>query len=94
MATNAKTGKLYLVGLGPGALDHLTPAAQAALQLADSVVGYRPYIDQVGSLVQGKDLVAMELGQELERAAKAVDLAFAGHCVALVSSGDIPKSLP
>ena len=88
MATNAKTGKLYLVGLGPGALDHLTPAAQAALQLADSVVGYRPYIDQVGSLVQGKDLVAMELGQELERAAKAVDLAFAGHCVALVSSGD------
>ena len=88
MNNRSKNGKLYLVGLGPGALDHLTPAARAALQQADSVVGYRPYIDQVRSLLQGKDLVAMELGQELERAAKAVDLAFTGHCVALVSSGD------
>ncbi len=81
-------GKLYLVGLGPGALDHLTPAAQAALQQADSVVGYRLYVEQVRPLLQGKQLVSMELGQELERAAKAVELAFAGHCVALVSSGD------
>ena len=87
MTTNNQ-GKLYLVGLGPGALDHLTPAAQAALQQADSVVGYRPYVEQVRPLLPGKDLLAMELGQELERAAKAVDLALGGHCVALVSSGD------
>ena len=79
---------LYLVGLGPGSLDHLTPAARAALQQADSVVGYGPYVEQVAPLVQGKDLITMELGQELQRAAKAVDLAVAGHCVALVSSGD------
>ena len=52
------------------------------------MVGYGPYVDQVAPLVQGKDLVTMELGQELQRAAKAVDLAVAGHCVALVSSGD------
>ena len=88
MTSSAKTGRLYAVGLGPGALDHLTPAARAALKQADSVVGYRAYIDQVRPLVEGKELVSMELGQELERAAKAVDLAFAGHCVALVSSGD------
>lgn len=81
-------GKLYLVGLGPGSLDHLTPAARAALQQADSVVGYGPYVEQVASLVQGKDLITMALGQELQRAAKSVDLAVAGHCVALVSSGD------
>ena len=76
------------MGIGPGSLEHLTPAAQAALQDADSVVGYRLYIEQVRSLLPGKDLVAMELGQELERATKAVELAFSGHCVALVSSGD------
>ena len=81
-------GKLYLVGLGPGSMDHLTPAARAALEQADSVVGYGPYVEQVAPLLQGKDLVTMELGQELERAAKAVDLALSGHCVALVSSGD------
>ena len=87
--TNSKgIGKLFLVGLGPGGLDHLTPAAQDALRQADTVVGYRPYVEQVSSLVEGKNLVAMELGQELERAAKAVDLAYAGHQVAVVSSGD------
>ena len=81
-------GKLYLVGLGPGSLDHLTPAARTALHQADVVVGYGPYVDQVAPLVQGKDLETMELGQEMQRAARAVDLAIAGHCVALVSSGD------
>lgn len=88
MSNRDGTGKLYLVGLGPGGLDHLTPAAEAALHQADSVVGYRPYVEQVRPLVKGKQLVAMELGQELERAAKAVDLALGGQCVALVSSGD------
>ena len=88
MSKGNGAAKLYLIGIGPGALEHITPAAQAALQEADSVVGYRPYIEQVRPLLPGKDLVAMELGQELERAAKAVDLAFSGRCVALVSSGD------
>ena len=77
----------HLVGLGPGSTNHLTPAARAALQQADALVGYGPYVDQVASLVQGKDLVTMELGQDLPRAVKAVDLAVSGHCVALVSSG-------
>ena len=88
MADDNGAGKLYLVGLGPGTLDHLTPAAQAALQRADSVVGYRLYVEQVRPLMQGKNLVSMELGQELQRAEKAVELALGGHCVALVSSGD------
>ena len=81
-------GKLYSVGLGPGSPDHLTPAVRAALEQADSVVGYGPYVEQVAPLLQGKNLVTMELGQELQRAAKAVELAVAGHAVALVSSRD------
>ena len=88
MNNQERTGKLYLVGLGPGGLDHLTPAARAALEQADSVVGYRPYVEQVRPLLDGKNLVAMDLGQELERAAKAVELAESGHTVAVVSSGD------
>ena len=88
MNSPENNGKLYLVGLGPGGAEHMTPAAVFALQESDSVVGYRPYVEQIQSLVKGKNLVAMDLGQELERAAKAVDLAYQGHCVSVVSSGD------
>jgi len=82
------SGLLYLVGLGPGSDKVLTPAARAALEDSDAVVGFRAYVDQVAGLLEGKELVAMELGQELERAERAVDLAYAGKRVAVVSSGD------
>ena len=81
-------GIIYLVGLGPGGPEHLSPQAADAIDGCDTVVGFRGYIDQAGTLLQGKDVVSMELGQELERAAKAFDLAQAGHAVAVVSSGD------
>ena len=88
-SSNNAGGRLYLVGLGPGRpVDLLAPGAAAALQEADVVVGFRGYMEQIDSLVVGKELVSMELGFELERAAKAVDLAYAGSTVAVVSSGD------
>jgi precorrin-3B C17-methyltransferase len=89
MGTSSGNGKLYLVGLGPGGRQHLTPAALSAIAECDVVVGYRPYVEQVRDLLDGKELVAMELTQEMERAARAVDLASAGRRVAVVSSGDI-----
>ncbi len=89
MGTSSGIGKLYLVGLGPGARQHLTPAALVAMAECDVVVGYRPYVEQVRDLLDGKELVAMELTQEMERAAIAVDLASSGRRVAVVSSGDI-----
>ena len=87
-SSNNAGGQLYLVGLGPGNPSLLAPSAAAALQEADVVVGFRGYMEQIDSLVVGKELVSMELGFELERAAKAVDLAYAGSTVAVVSSGD------
>ena len=81
-------GKLLLVGLGPGDAIHQTPAAANALSECDVLVGYRGYIEQVSGLLPGKELVPMELGQEMERAARAVDLASEGRSVAVVSSGD------
>ena len=87
------TGTLYLVGLGPGDAAHLTPAAAAAIADSDALVGYRYYIEQVGDAADaggggGPARHPMELGQELERAALAVDLAQSGQKVAVVSSGD------
>lgn len=89
MNKDSEQGRLYLVGLGPGEPGLLTPGALDAIEACDTVVGYRAYLEQIAELVQGKNLVAMELGQELERAAKAVELAYAGNKVAVVSSGDV-----
>ena len=90
MTTGPKTanGKIYLVGLGPGDAQYLAPAASHALAASDVIVGFRAYIQQIEPLTAGKEVVSMELGQELERASAAVDLAYAGKTVAVVSSGD------
>ena len=88
MAQHDHKGIIYLVGLGPGEAGYMNPNAAAALRECDTVVGYRGYIEMAGDLLQGKELVSMELGQELERAARAVDLASEGRAVAVVSSGD------
>lgn len=82
-------GKLYLVGIGPGDRNLLTPAASETLRACDVIVGYKGYIDQVADLIEGKDVVSMGLGDEMERAKKAVDLAKSGHDVAVISSGDV-----
>ena len=81
-------GKIYLVGLGPGDAQYLAPAASQALAESEVIVGFRAYIQQIEPLTAGKEVVSMELGQELERASAAVDLAYSGKTVAVVSSGD------
>ncbi|MER3420606.1 MAG: precorrin-3B C(17)-methyltransferase, partial [Chloroflexota bacterium] len=40
-------GTLYVVGLGPGAEDLLTPRARRALERAQAVVGYERYTELV-----------------------------------------------
>jgi precorrin-3B C17-methyltransferase len=40
-------GKITVIGLGPGSVSQLTPEASDALQAADVVYGYGPYLDRV-----------------------------------------------
>jgi adenosylcobyric acid synthase len=81
-------GKLFVVGIGPGAAEHLTPAAHAAIEASEVVAGYQTYLDLIPQLLAGKELVASGMMQEVERCRQALDLAAAGRTVALVSSGD------
>ena len=41
------TGRLVIVGLGPGAPDLLTPRAAETLRQATDLVGYAPYLARV-----------------------------------------------
>jgi precorrin-3B C17-methyltransferase len=85
----ARTGKLLLVGFGPGSEEHLTFRAKKAIEEAECVIGYRTYIDLVRHLIAGKEVVQTGMTEEIERASHAVDLAYQGRTVALVSSGDV-----
>lgn len=77
-----------MVGLGPGAEIHRTPAALNALDASEVVVGYAPYIDAVRNRLDGKEVIRSGMKGELDRVRQALDLAMSGRDVALVSSGD------
>lgn len=81
-------GTLLIVGLGPGSPGLLAPDAARAIEAAEVVVGYRGYLDLIADRLEGKELVGRELGEEVERARLALELAGSGRVVALVSSGD------
>jgi cobalt-precorrin 5A hydrolase/precorrin-3B C17-methyltransferase len=82
-------GHVSLVGLGPGAPRHRTPAAESAVRNAGTVVGYEPYVDQCADLLAPHhEIVRSPIGAETERAELALQLAAAGRSVAVVCSGD------
>ncbi len=84
-----RTGQLLLIGIGPGRLDQMTPAAQTAVSSADAVIGYSLYIDLIAPLLRpGQIVEALPITQERQRAKRAIDLAHWGLTVAVVSSGD------
>ena len=84
-----RTGKLYLVGIGPGNLNQITPAAQTAIAEADLVIGYGLYIELIQSLKRpGQIFESSPITQEQQRAKRAIELAQWGLTVAVVSSGD------
>ena len=84
-----RTGRLWLVGTGPGRLDQITPAAKTAIAQADAIIGYTLYVDLIRPLLRpGQIVEAMPITQERQRAQRAIDLAQWGLTVAVVSSGD------
>ena len=88
-ATPAPTaGKIMLVGIGPGSVDHMTQRARAAIAEADVVIGYVTYIKLVADLIEGKEIIRKSMTEELDRAVSALEAARAGKKVALISSGD------
>ena len=81
-------GTLAVVGIGPGAPEQMTAAAREAIASAQVVVGYTTYLELLGALLDGKEVVAGKMTGEIARAQEAVERARRGARVALVSSGD------
>ncbi|MEA5509552.1 precorrin-3B C(17)-methyltransferase [Crocosphaera sp. UHCC 0190] len=84
-----RKGQLYLVGMGPGSLDQITPAAKTAITQADAIIGYSLYVDLIKSLQRSGQIVeSLPITQERKRAQRAIELARWGLTVTVISSGD------
>jgi cobalt-precorrin 5A hydrolase/precorrin-3B C17-methyltransferase len=81
-------GKLAIIGTGPGASRWMSPEVKEILTSATDLVGYKTYINLIGSLADGKCCHESDNRVEEARAKLALDLAAAGKYVAVVSSGD------
>ena len=67
--------KLYVVGIGPGDLKHMTFAAREAIEAAGVVVGYKTYLDFITPLLAGKEVVSSGMTREVERCGEALRIA-------------------
>ena len=81
------TGVLTVVGLGPGPDDWVTPAARAAVEQADILLGYSAYTARITPRT-GQIIEASDNREELSRAERALALTAEGKRVAVVSGGD------
>lgn len=81
------SGRLFVVGLGPGKPEQITPEARQAVEAATDLFGYLPYLDRL-ELRSGQARHASDNREELLRARAALDMAGEGRIVAVVSGGD------
>ena len=64
------TGKLYIVGTGPGRLECMTVRAMKAIAESEIIVGNALYLDMLEPLLNGKEVIRSGMGGEVERARK------------------------
>ncbi|MFV1982802.1 MAG: precorrin-3B C(17)-methyltransferase [Thiohalomonadales bacterium] len=83
------TGKIFLVGFGPGDEQNMTYKAKDAIKQSDVVIGYTTYIKLVKDLLDGKEIIKKGMTEEIDRCIEAYESAKQGKIVSLISSGDI-----
>lgn len=81
------SGRLFIVGLGPGDASLQAPRATEALNQATDLLGYGPYVARVPERA-GLTRHLTDNREELARARHALELACGGRTPAVVSSGD------
>lgn len=80
--------KLYVIGIGPGGADQMTPRARQAIEHSDIIAGYTTYIDLVRPLIGDKEILQTPMKKEIDRCKLARDAALTGETVSMICSGD------
>lgn len=81
-------GKVYVVGIGPGAKDQMTVRAVKVLSECQVIVGYTVYIDLIKEEYPDKICLSTPMRQEVQRCRMALEEAGKEQNVAVVCSGD------
>ncbi|MDQ0338394.1 precorrin-3B C17-methyltransferase [Caldalkalibacillus uzonensis] len=82
------SGKIMVVGFGPGDLQNMTYRAKEALEESDVIIGYKTYVELISPFLTGQEIVSTGMTEEVSRAQAAVKKAEEGKKVAVISSGD------
>lgn len=80
-------GKLYVIGIGPGGLEHITLKAAKAIEESDIIVGYTKYLEMIKPLIENKEVYSTGMRGEEKRCEEALRFS-KDKTVALVSTGD------
>ena len=82
------SGKLVVIGFGPGSKDDMTLRAVRAIENADIITGFTTYVKILQEFFPDKPYKSTGMTKEVDRCRMAVEEATKGKNVALVSSGD------
>lgn len=82
------SGKLLVIGFGPGSEEHITKRAREAIEESNVIIGYNTYVDLIQDLLTTQEVLSTGMTEEVARAREAVRQAELGHTVAVISSGD------
>lgn len=81
-------GKIYVVGLGPGAYEQMTIRAEKCLKQCDVIIGYTVYVDLIRDYFPEKTFLTTPMRKEVERCRLCFEEAKKGKTVAMICSGD------
>jgi iron complex transport system substrate-binding protein len=83
------SGKIYIVGVGPGSSDWVSQKARRIIRNADIIVGWEMDIKPVAGDIKGKSVFLQEGHNYLEIPAQAARVAaLTGATVAVLKTGD------
>lgn len=80
--------KVYVVGIGPGGMDHMTLKALETIKKCEVIVGYTFYIEIIKDLLKGKRVIKTGMRGEIERCRLALEEARKGFDTCIISTGD------
>lgn len=80
---------IYVVGIGPGGIDELTPRAYEILKRCPILAGYKKYIELIRDYFPDKYTIISSMGQEIQRCREVLNVCKEKKVdAALISSGD------